>query len=49
MKNYSFKENIHSSEKCIIAQGYTWQVARQQAPAPAGREPVPVSLPPLGS
>ena len=22
IQNYSFKENIHSSEKCIIAQGY---------------------------
>ena len=21
IQNYSFKENIHSSEKCIIAQG----------------------------
>ena len=23
IQNYSFKENIHSSEKCIIAQGYS--------------------------
>ena len=25
-ENYSFKENIHSSEKWIIAQGYPWAV-----------------------
>ena len=26
IQNYSFKENIHSSEKCIIAQGYWGQL-----------------------
>ena len=28
IQNYSFKENIHSSEKCIIAQGYPYQIHR---------------------
>jgi len=29
IQNYSFKENIHSSEKCIIAQGYLQICERQ--------------------
>ena len=29
IQNYSFKENIHSSEKCIIAQGYCREVVHR--------------------